>query len=162
GIGIVLEHVWRSPCGADDAGRHRLAAVKELDTYPLLLHAYGGERGLHVFHEVCWPADVDVRVSWHTNGVEDRSRQVPCRLEIPSHLVVRAWPAVAHIAVAVREREHEATDFSGKGLMLLITSTMQPPDWSCRAGRCQGVQHRQHRRCSYSRAEQDHRALAGL
>src|SRR5262245_43332538 len=87
---------------------------------------------------------------------------MPCRREIPSHVVVRALPAVTHIAVAVRKREHEATDFSGKGMMLLITSTVQPPDWSCRAGRRQGVQQRHHSLCSYSCTEQDHRSLAGL
>src|SRR4030095_5988445 len=107
---IVLGQMRRSRRGADDPGRHRLAAVEELDVYPLWRHAQGGERLLHLSHEARRPADVDIRISWHTDPVEDRSRQVPSRLEILRHRVVRAWPAVTDIAAAVREREQEAAD----------------------------------------------------
>ena len=69
-------------CCADDAGRHRLAAVEELDVNPLRRHAHGGERLFHLRHEASRPADVDVRVSWNADLVEDRSRQVTGRVEV--------------------------------------------------------------------------------
>jgi hypothetical protein len=37
----------------------------------------------------------------------------------------------------VREREHEAADFGGEGMMLLIASRVQPQDLPCRAVRRQ-------------------------
>src|SRR6476659_2453260 len=121
--------------GADDTGGHRLAAVEEFDVYPLWRHAQGGERLLHVSHEPRRPADVDIRVSWHTDRIEHRSRAVPGRLEILLHRLVRALPAVTHIAATVRQRQHEAADFGGKWMMLPIASAVEPPDRSCRGGR---------------------------
>jgi hypothetical protein len=63
---------------------------------------------------------------------------------------------------AVREQEHEATDFVGKRMMLPIASRVQPQDLPCGAGPCQRVQHRQNRRRPDSRTEQYHRPLSQL
>src|SRR5206468_4891850 len=107
-------------------------------------------------------AEVDIRLSWDADLVEDRSRQVTGSLEILTHLVARVRPAVTNIAAAVREREHEAPDFGGEWMMLPIASRVQPQDLPCRAGLRKRVQHRQNRRRSDSRAEQHHRPLSGL
>ena len=45
--------------------------------------------------------------------IEDRSREVTGDVEILTHLVLRARPAVTNIAAAVGEGGHEAADFCG-------------------------------------------------
>src|SRR5262249_43029424 len=83
-------------------------------------------------------------------------------VEILTHPVARARPAVTNVAAAVRERAHEAADFVGEWMMLAIPSRVQPPDLSRRVFRRQRVQHRWNRRGPDSRAEQQHRLLSGL
>src|SRR5262245_47404526 len=98
---------------------------------------------------------------WDADLVEDRSREVTGSVEILTHLVARARPAVTNIAAAVRERGHEAADFCGEWMMLMIASPVQPQDLPCRMGRRQRVQHRQNRRRPDSRTEQHYRSLSG-
>src|SRR5262249_58286938 len=73
-----------------------------------------------------------------------------------------ARSAVTNIAATVREREHQASDFGGEGMMLPIASPVEPQDLACRAGRFQRVQHCENRRCPNSRAEQHYRPFSGL
>jgi hypothetical protein len=47
-------------------------------------------------------------------------------IEIFTQLVARVRPAVTDMAVAVLEREHQAADFGGEGMMLPIASCVQP------------------------------------
>src|SRR5205823_3425349 len=116
----------------------------------------------HLHQRASRPAEDDTCLSWQADLVEDRSRQVPGRVEVLAHLVARAWPAVTNISSAVRKREHEATDFGGKWMMLSIASRVQPQDLPCRAGRRESLEHRQNRCCPNSRAEQHERPLSGL
>src|SRR5205814_557101 len=104
-------------------------------------YAQGCERLFHVCHETHRPAEIDIRLLWDADLVEDRSRQVTGSVEILTHLVVRARPAVTNIAAAVRERGHEAAHFGGEWMMLPIASRGQPQDPPCRVGRRQRVQH---------------------
>ncbi len=147
-VSVILGQMRSSRRCADDTRSHRLAAVKDFDVNPFGRHAEGCERLFHVCHEASRPAEVDIRLWWDADLVEDRSRQVTGSIEILSHLVARVRPAVTNIAAAVREHRHEAADFGG--------------EWMCRAGRRQRVQHRQNRRRPDSRAEQHHRPLSGL
>src|SRR5262245_61251791 len=147
---------------ADDTWGHRLAAVKEFDVNPLGSYARGYERRFHLCHEASRSAEVDIRLSWEPDHVEDRLRQVTGSVEILTHLVARARPAVTNIATALGEREHEAADFSSEWMMLPIASRVQPQHLPSRADRRQRVQHRQNRRRPDSRAEQHHRPFAGL
>src|SRR5260221_9606493 len=114
--------MWSSRRCADDTRSHRLAAVEDFDLTPLRRHVQGCERLFHVCHEASQPAEVDVRFSRDADFVEDRSRQVTGSVEILADLVARARPAVANIAAAVCEREHEAADFGGKWMMLPVAS----------------------------------------
>src|SRR5262249_55030512 len=129
---------------------------------PLRRDTQGGERLFHVCHEACRPAEIYLRIAWHADLAQDQPRQVAGRVEIVAHLVLRAWPAVADMAAAVREHADEAADFGGEGMMLPIASPVEPQDLPWRAGRGQRVQHRQNRRGTDSSAEQYHRPLSGL
>src|SRR5262245_49725140 len=115
-----------SRCCADDTRVHRLTAVEEFNVNLLRRHAHGCERLFHVCHEPSRPAEVDFCVSWYADLVEDRPRQVTCCVEILTHLVEQARLAVAHITAAMREREHEATNFRGECMMFPIASRVQP------------------------------------
>src|SRR5260370_23319934 len=154
--------MWSSRRCADDTRSHRLAAVEDFDMNPLRRHVQGCERLFNVCHEASRPAEVDIRLSRDADLVEDRSRQVTGSVKILAHLVARARPAVANIAAAAGEREHEAADFGGKWIMLPLASRVQPKDLPCRAGRRQRVEHPQNRRRPDSRAEQHHGPLSGL
>src|SRR6516164_3458308 len=101
GVSVVSGPMWSSRRCADDTGRHRLATVEDFDMNPLRRNVQGSERLFHVCHEASRPAKVDIRPSRDTDFVEDRSRQVTGGVEIVTHLVVRARPAVANIAAAV-------------------------------------------------------------
>src|SRR5882762_5930997 len=108
----------RSSCRrADDTRRHRLAAVEEFDGNSLRRYAQHCERLFHVSHEANRPAEVDIGFAWDADRVENGSRQVTGAVEILSHLVVRARPAVRNMAAAVREREHQAADLGGEWMM---------------------------------------------
>src|SRR5437879_13833772 len=111
---------------ADDTRGHRLAAVEDFDVNPLRRHAQACEGHFHLCHEASRPAEVDIRLPWDTDLVENRLRQVTGSVEILTHLVARARPAVTNITAAAREREHEAADFGGKWMMLPITSPVEP------------------------------------
>src|SRR4029077_18546058 len=125
GVGVVHRRMWSSRRCADDTRSHRLAAIEDLDMNPLRRHVYGCERLLHVYHEASRPAEVDIRLAWDADLVEDRSRQVTGGVEILAHLVVRARPAVTHIAAAVGKCGHEAAHFGGEWMMLPIASRVQ-------------------------------------
>src|SRR5262249_33172410 len=88
--------------------------------------------------------------------------QVTSGVEILTHPVARARPAVTNIAAAMRELGHQAADFRREWMMLPIASRVQPQDLPCRAGLCQRVQHRQNRCRSDSGAEQHERLISGL
>ena len=90
------------------------------------------------------------------------SEQMASSVEIFTHLVARVRPAVANIAAAPREREHESTYFGGEWMLLPITSRVQPKNLPCRAACNQRVQHGLNRRRPDSRTEQYHRALSRL
>src|SRR5262249_31343569 len=60
----------------------------------------------------------------------------------------------------MRKHSHQAADLRAEWMMLPIASPVEPQDLACRAGRRQRVQHRENRRRSDSRAQQQ-RALAG-
>src|ERR1041385_8175647 len=103
--------------GADYTRSHRLAAVEQFDVNPLQSYARSCQRFFHIFHEASRPANVHLRLSWNTDHVEDRSRQVADGVEILTHCVVRVRSAVANIAAAVSERQHEAVNFHGEWMM---------------------------------------------
>jgi hypothetical protein len=93
---------------------------------PLRRNAQSCERLFHVRHEARRPANVDIGL-WRNAGLaQHRLGQVTRRIEILSHPVARARPAVTDIAAAVRKREHEAADLGGEGMMLPIASRVQP------------------------------------
>src|ERR1700745_2274887 len=103
-----------SRCCTDDTRCHRLAAVKNFDVNPLRRHAEGCERRFHLSHEASRPADIDIRLPWYADLVEDRLRQVTGSVEILAHLVARARPAVTNMTAAARESEHKAGDFGSE------------------------------------------------
>ena len=148
--------------GADDTWRHRLAAVEQFDLNPLRRNAQRCERVFHVRHEASRAAEVDIGFPWDTDRLEHRSRQVAGHVEIVSGPVARARAAVADIAVAAREREHQPLDLGGKWMVLSIACPVQPEHLPRRALHRQRVQHGQDGRRSDSRAEQHHRPLTGL
>src|SRR5262249_37297676 len=117
GVGVVLGQMRSSRRCADDARSDRLAAVEEFDVNPLRRHTQGCERLFHIRHEAGRPAEIDIRFPWDADLVEDRSRQVTGSVEILTHLVARARPAVTNIAAAARELEHEVADFCGEWMM---------------------------------------------
>ena len=162
GVGVVLGHVSCSHRCADDTRGPRLTAVEKFEVNLPLGDADGGERLLHVGHECCGPADVDICVARESDRIEDRSRHVTGHVEILTLPVVRARPAVANIEATIREHRHERADFRDERMMLPIACRMQPQHLPCRASRRQRVQHREHRRRSNSRAEQYDRPLAFL
>ena len=161
-VGVILRRMRSAPPCADDTRGHRLAAVEHFDVDPLRRQAHRGERLLHVCHEASRSAEVDICLCWDVDVLEDRPREVARGVEILTHPVARPWPAVAHIAAAVREREHEAADFGGEWMILPIASSVQPQDLPSRASSHQCVQHREKRGRPDSRAEQQHRPLSGL
>jgi hypothetical protein len=136
--------------------------IVRIDPVPLRRHAQGCYRLFHVLHEASRPAEADIRFSWNADLGKDRPRQVTGRIEVLTHPVGRARPAVTNIAAAMREREHEAADFGGEWMMLPIASRVQPKHLPRGTGRRQRVQHRQNRGRSDSRAEQHHGPLSGL
>src|SRR5438552_6284587 len=162
GAAVVRGRMRSSRRRADDTRGPRLAAVEDFDVNPLRRNAQRCERLLHLCHEANRPAEVDIGLSWHADLVEDRLRQVTYGVEILTHLVARARPAVTNIATAVREREHEMADLGDEWMMLPVASSVQPQDLPCREGLCKRIQHRQNRRSSDSRAEQHERPLSGL
>src|SRR5437867_6990722 len=117
---------------ADDTRGPRRTAVEDFDVNPLRRNAQRCKGLLHLCHEANRPAEIDIGLSWHADLVEDRLRQVTCGVEILTHLVARARPAVTNIAAGVREREHEPADFGAKWMMLPIASRVQPQDLPCR------------------------------
>src|SRR5262249_5532445 len=116
----------RARRGADDTRGDRLTAVEHFDVNPLRRDAPGYERLFHVCHEARRPAKVDIGFSRYTDLVEYRSRQVTGGAEILSLIVARSRPAVADIAVAMRERGDQALDFGGEWMMLPIAGPIQP------------------------------------
>src|SRR5262249_4095945 len=62
----------------------------------------------------------------------------------------------------MRERAHQPADLAAEWMMLPIARPVEPQDLPCRAGRCQRMQHRQNRRRSDARADQQQRALSRL
>src|SRR5262245_41706656 len=84
------------------------------------------------------------------------------RSEILADCIGGLRPAVANIAAAVCDREHEATNFGCKRMMLAVAGRLQPQNLPCRVCCRERVQHRENRRGPYSRAEHHHRPLAGL
>lgn len=85
-----------------------------------------------------------------------QEHQNPCR-------ACRANPVCcSRQSCGLGEGKHEAAYFVGEWMMLPVACGMQPEDLSCRAGRCQGVQHGQNGRCSDPCAEQHHRSFSGL
>src|SRR5262245_46690953 len=131
--------MWSSrPC-AEDTRSHRLAAIEYFNSDPLRRDAQGCERLFHVSREASRAAQVDIGLLWDADLFEERWRQVTGGVEILTHLVARARPAVTNTAVAVRKREHEAADLGREWMMLPIASRVQPPDLPCRAHRRQGV-----------------------
>src|SRR5438876_6314901 len=154
--------MWTSRHCADYARCHRLAAVENFDVNLLRRHAHSRECLFHVCHEPSRPAEVDIRISWDADLIENRSRQVTASVEVLTHPVIQSRLAVTNMAAAVRERTHEAADFIGERMMSAIASRVHPQDLSCRASRRQRVQHRQNWRRADSRAEQHQRPVSGL
>src|SRR5262245_37529254 len=126
GVCVVLGRMRNSGCSANDTRGHRLAPVKDLDMNPFRRYAEGRKGRSHVSHEASRPAKVDLRLSWNASLVEHRSRQVTRSVEILTQPVERAGSAVTNVAPAVREREHQAANLGGKGMMLPIPSCVQP------------------------------------
>src|SRR5207237_6237652 len=117
------------------------------------------EHLFHVSHEASRPAEADIGFPWDADLVENGSRQVTRAVEVLTHLVERARPAVTHIAAPLRKREHQAADLGGERMMLPIASLIEPQDLSRRPGFCQRIEHCQNRRRSDSSAEQHYRAF---
>jgi len=117
--------------------QHRESSTRcheDFDMNPLRRHVQGRERIFHVCHEAIWAAEIDIRLSRDADLLQDRSRQVTGRLEILAHLI---WPAIANIAAAVGEREHEVADFGCKwmkppvaGRVRLAVSSQPPPAYA--------------------------------
>src|SRR4029077_7072863 len=119
---------------------------EEFDVNPPRRHAHAEKRLFHVCHEAGGAAEVEIRLPWDADVVQDRSRQVTGTVEILAYPVARVRPAVTNIAAAMRERRHKAADFGGEWMMLPLTRRVQPPDLPCRADRRQRVKHRQNGR----------------
>jgi hypothetical protein len=97
-----------------------------------------------------------------SRGTRTSLKKVTTAVEILTHLVTRIRLAVANVAAAVRERQHEAADFGGEWMVISISSRVQPQDLSRGADRRQRMQHSQDRSCPDPCAEQHHRPLPAL
>ena len=133
-VGVVFGQMRSSYRCTDDTRGHRLTAVEDFDVNLLRLHAQLCERLFHLRHEASRPAEVDIRLSWDADVVEDRAREVTGSVEILTHLVARPRAAVTNIAAGVGEREQEPADFGGKRMMLSIASPVEPQDLPRRSG----------------------------
>ncbi len=120
------------------------------------------ERLFHVRHETSRPAEVDIRLMRDADVLEGRLRQTARSIEILAQLVAGIRSAVADEAAALGEGKHQAAYFMRERMMPPVARRMQPENLSCRAGRCQGVQHGQNGRCPDPRAKQHHRPLPGF
>src|SRR4030095_13345775 len=154
--------MWSSRLGTCDTGGRRFATIEDLNVNPLRCHTHGRERFGHVRHEATWPTQVDIRLAWYADFVEDRSRQMTGSIAIPTYLVACRRFAIADIAPSMRERKHEVADFARERMVLAIACGVDPQDLPRRAVRRESVEHRQNRRRTDPCAEQYHRLLSRL
>src|SRR5471032_3394118 len=84
------------------------------------------------------------------------------RVEILIQLVARVWRAIADIAAAMAQREHETARFGSERMMFPVARRMHPQDLSCRPGCGQRVQHGQNGCRANSRAKEHHRPVSRL
>src|SRR3954454_1162302 len=75
-------------------------------------------------------------------------------VELVIHPVMRARPAVRHIAPPLRHSGHQATDLCREWMMLPVPGLIKPQDRLSRPCRGQLVQHRENRCRTNSSAEQ--------
>src|SRR5271169_3063410 len=94
----------------------RFTAVEDLHVNPFRGHAIARKRRLHVRHKGSRSTKVNVRFARDADLFERGSRQMTGGIEILAQLVERSRFAVADVAAAVREGEHQAADFGGKGM----------------------------------------------
>src|SRR5262245_47031426 len=120
---------------AHHARGHRLATVENLNVNPVRRHTHGRERLSHVRHEPIWSTQINIRVAGYADGVEDCSRQMTGSIEVFTHLVARARPAVTDIAPSIRECTHEILDLDSERMMLPVASRVEPQDLPWRAVR---------------------------
>src|ERR1700689_611773 len=111
-----------SSYGADHTRTLRLTAVEDFDVNPFRRDAIARQCRLHICHKGSRSTNVSVRFSRDTDLFEHRSRQMTGGIEILAQLVGRGRFAIANIASAVREGEHQAADFGGEGMMFTIPS----------------------------------------
>src|SRR3954468_7615005 len=77
-------------------------------------------------------------------------------VEIDTDPVLRVGPAVAYIAVAVRERAHDLPGFNRKGMVLPVARRVDPRYLPCRAIARERMKHCQHG-CRPDPGRQKHR-----
>src|SRR5471030_1936845 len=153
----------RSACrAADDARIQGLAPIEDFGVNLLRRHTQVRKRLFHVRHEAWWSAEIDVRLSGDTRLIEHRLRRMTGRVETLIQLVARVWRAIADIAAAMAQREHETAGFGSERMMFPVARRMHPQDLSCRPGRGQRVQHCQNGRRANSRAKEHHRPFSRL
>jgi len=147
---------------ANDAGIRGLAAVEDFGMNLLRRHTQLRKRLFHVRHEACRSAEIDVRLPGDTRRIEHRLRHMTRRVEMLTHLVARIRGAIADIAAAMAQREHETVRFGSERMMFAVARCMHPQDLSRRPIRGQRVQHGQNGRRADSRAKEHHRPVSRL
>src|SRR5579871_2513992 len=110
----------------DDTRTHRLASIEDLDVNLFRRDAIARKCRFHICHKGSWSTKVNVRCLRDADLFEYRSRQMAGCIEILAQLVRRDRFAIADIASAVREGEHQTADFGGKRVMFAISSRMEP------------------------------------
>src|SRR5271163_2490709 len=111
---------------ADHTGIHRFTAVEDLAVNPFRRDAITRKCRLHIRHKDSRSTKVNVRPWRDADLFEHRSRQMTGGIEILAQLVDGGRFAVTDIASAVREGEHQAADFGGKGMVFAISSCVEP------------------------------------
>src|SRR4029077_14762644 len=74
-------------------------------------------------------------------------------VEIVAHPIIRARPAIGHIAPPVRDSGHQAPDLRSERMVLPVPSLIEPQDRLSGLCRRQFVQHREERRRTDSSAQ---------
>ena len=94
------------------------------------------------------------------NLVKCRNSEVSGGVEIDTPLVGRPWPTVVDVAVAILQSLEQSTRLLTEWVIRTIAGSVEPPNRAAGLLGCQGVQHCQHRRRSYSPAQEHDRLAA--
>src|ERR1700747_2908260 len=95
GVVFVLGQMGSLMRGVDASRGLGIVAAENFDVNSLWCDTERRKGFFHVRHELGWAAEINVGVSRAADFVEDEARQATGKVEMLSHLVVRAWSAVA-------------------------------------------------------------------